>query len=55
MINEGRYEAALEALNSARATFGPHPDVLTYLGFALPVILAELAHLVQLGDIAHQL
>ena len=34
LINEGRYEAAIEALNSARATFGPHPDVLTYLGFA---------------------
>jgi tetratricopeptide (TPR) repeat protein len=34
LINEGRYEAAIEALNSARATFGPHPDILTYLGFA---------------------
>jgi tetratricopeptide (TPR) repeat protein len=34
LINEGRFEAAIEALNSARATFGPHPDVLTYLGFA---------------------
>jgi tetratricopeptide (TPR) repeat protein len=34
LINESRYEAAIEALNSARATFGPHPDVLTYLGFA---------------------
>ncbi len=34
LINEGRYEAAIEALNAARATFGPHPDVLTYLGFA---------------------
>lgn len=34
LINEGRYEAAIESLNAARATFGPHPDVLTYLGFA---------------------
>jgi tetratricopeptide (TPR) repeat protein len=34
LINEGRYEAAIEALEAARATFGPHPDVLTYLGFA---------------------
>jgi tetratricopeptide (TPR) repeat protein len=34
LINEGKYEAAIEALDSARATFGPHPDVLTYLGFA---------------------
>jgi tetratricopeptide (TPR) repeat protein len=34
LINEGRYEAAIEALDGARATFGPHPDVLTYLGFA---------------------
>jgi tetratricopeptide (TPR) repeat protein len=34
LINEGRYEAAIEALNAARASFGPHPDVLTYLGFA---------------------
>ena len=34
LINERRYEAAIESLNAARATFGPHPDVLTYLGFA---------------------
>ncbi|HET9638067.1 MAG TPA: tetratricopeptide repeat protein [Allosphingosinicella sp.] len=34
LINEGRFEPAIEALNAARATFGPHPDVLTYLGFA---------------------
>ena len=34
LINEGKFEAAIEALNSARTTFGPHPDVLTYLGFA---------------------
>ena len=34
LINEGRYGPAIEALNAARAAFGPHPDVLTYLGFA---------------------
>ncbi len=34
LINEGRYQAAIESLTAARATFGPHPDVLTYLGFA---------------------
>jgi tetratricopeptide (TPR) repeat protein len=34
LINEGKYEAAINALTAARATFGPHPDVLTYLGFA---------------------
>jgi Flp pilus assembly protein TadD len=34
LINEGRYEAAIASLQAARATFGPHPDVLTYLGFA---------------------
>ncbi len=34
LINEGKYEAAIRALEAARSTFGPHPDVLTYLGFA---------------------
>lgn len=34
LINEGKYEEAIEALNAARVTFGPHPDILTYLGFA---------------------
>lgn len=34
LINEHRYEAAIEALTGASAAFGPHPDVLTYLGFA---------------------
>lgn len=33
-INEGRYEAALADLSSAAAVFGPHPDILTYQGFA---------------------
>ncbi|MBA3677676.1 MAG: tetratricopeptide repeat protein [Sphingosinicella sp.] len=34
LINDGRYEAALSSLQAARRTFGPHPDVLTYIGFA---------------------
>lgn len=34
LINEGRYDAAINALNIALASFGPHPDLLTYLGFA---------------------
>lgn len=34
LINEGKYEAAIQSLTAARAAFGPHPDVLTYLGFA---------------------
>ena len=34
LINEKKFDAAIEALERARAAFGPHPDVLTYLGFA---------------------
>jgi tetratricopeptide (TPR) repeat protein len=34
LINEHRYEAAIASLERARATFGAHPDILTYLGFA---------------------
>lgn len=34
LINEGRYVAAIRALSDAQASFGPHPDILTYLGFA---------------------
>lgn len=34
LINDGRYEAALAALGRARQVFGPHPDVLTYTGYA---------------------
>lgn len=34
LINEKRYEDAIESLQAARAAFGAHPDVLTYLGFA---------------------
>jgi tetratricopeptide (TPR) repeat protein len=33
LINEGRYEDALVALNVAKNAFGPHPDVLTYMGY----------------------
>lgn len=34
LINEGHYEAAIASLQQAKATFGAHPDILTYLGFA---------------------
>ncbi|MDB5693802.1 MAG: hypothetical protein JWO81_2865 [Alphaproteobacteria bacterium] len=34
LINDHRYEAAIASLQAARAAFGPHPDILTYLGFA---------------------
>ena len=34
LINEGRYEEALGALRQAGLALGPHPDVLTYQGFA---------------------
>ncbi len=34
LINEGRYQAAITQLNISSQTFGPHPDILTYLGFA---------------------
>ncbi|MFN3511777.1 MAG: tetratricopeptide repeat protein [Phenylobacterium sp.] len=34
LINEQRYDEALESLDRARAAFGPHPDILTYQGFA---------------------
>jgi tetratricopeptide (TPR) repeat protein len=34
LINERRYAAAITALEAARQVFGPHPDILTYLGFA---------------------
>ncbi len=33
LINLHRYEAALEQLKAAQRAFGPHPDVLTYLGY----------------------
>ncbi len=34
LINEGRYAAAIAQLRDAADAFGPHPDVLTYIGFA---------------------
>ncbi len=34
LINEKRYEEAIVYLNDARWSAGPHPDILTYLGFA---------------------
>jgi len=33
LINEKRYEDAIVALNASARVFGPHPDILTYLGF----------------------
>lgn len=34
LINETRYDEAIVSLKSAQRAFGPHPDILTYLGFA---------------------
>ena len=34
LINEHRYADAIASLQKAEQVFGPHPDVLTYLGFA---------------------
>jgi tetratricopeptide (TPR) repeat protein len=34
LINERRYDEALVALDKAREVFGPHPDILTYQGYA---------------------
>jgi Flp pilus assembly protein TadD len=34
LINERRYDDALARLAEARAVFGPHPDILTYEGYA---------------------
>jgi tetratricopeptide (TPR) repeat protein len=34
LINEGRYRDALYSLSAAGLALGPHPDVLTYEGFA---------------------
>ncbi len=34
LINEGRYEPAIAVLDEAVWRSGPHPDLLTYLGFA---------------------
>jgi Flp pilus assembly protein TadD len=34
LINETRYDEALAALGTAQKAFGPHPDILTYQGYA---------------------
>jgi tetratricopeptide (TPR) repeat protein len=34
LINEHRYDDAIAQLQDASLAFGPHPDILTYLGFA---------------------
>jgi tetratricopeptide (TPR) repeat protein len=34
LINDHRYQDALTALRRAEVAFGPHPDVLTYTGYA---------------------
>jgi Flp pilus assembly protein TadD len=34
LINERRYDEALASLAKAAETFGPHPDILTYEGYA---------------------
>jgi tetratricopeptide (TPR) repeat protein len=34
LINAGRYEDALASLRDSQALLGPHPDILTYMGFA---------------------
>ena len=34
LINERRYDEALASLAKAQAEFGPHPDILTYEGYA---------------------
>lgn len=34
LINEGKFESALMHLDDAALAFGPHPDILTYQGFA---------------------
>ena len=34
LINQQRYDEALASLGRAQAAFGPHPDILTYEGYA---------------------
>ncbi|MFZ2028693.1 MAG: tetratricopeptide repeat protein [Vitreimonas sp.] len=34
LLNQARYEEALSALARTQAAVGPHPDILTYMGFA---------------------
>jgi tetratricopeptide (TPR) repeat protein len=33
LINDHKYAQALDALKASEAAFGPHPDILTYIGF----------------------
>lgn len=33
LINQGRYDDAMASLSAAQTAFGPHPDVLTYMGY----------------------
>ena len=34
LVNSGRFEDAIVALQGAQTAFGPHPDILTYIGYA---------------------
>ncbi|HEY2346832.1 MAG TPA: tetratricopeptide repeat protein [Xanthomonadaceae bacterium] len=34
LINQKRYEDAITALQASSRVFGPHPDILTYIGYA---------------------
>jgi tetratricopeptide (TPR) repeat protein len=34
LINQGQYTAAIAELRAAAEAFGPHPDVLTYIGYS---------------------
>ncbi len=34
LINEGRYDDALASLRASEQAIGPHPDILTYMGYA---------------------
>jgi tetratricopeptide (TPR) repeat protein len=57
LINEHRYEAAIASLHQAEKAFGPHPDVLTYLGFSYRKLkrydLAESYYLAALRIAPH--
>ncbi|CAN5342761.1 hypothetical protein BH11PSE2_BH11PSE2_13220 [soil metagenome] len=34
LINQGRFQEALTSLTLAKEAFGPHPDILTYMGYS---------------------
>jgi Flp pilus assembly protein TadD len=34
LVNSGKFEDAITALRGAQTAFGPHPDILTYIGYA---------------------